>query len=241
LITSGTELLLEEGLGTGADHLTFKRVFQHLEATAGIRLTNASVIGRIWDSQQEFQTEVLAVIADNDSQVEIDRTLESIGHVLDASDRSTPEARLAALREICRLGSTANLDAVVGSPSWPAWIGVWALVMADADTIRKRPIADALQEGFEATTRNYQAIYEALLTYFGLRPRDPLTTRQFTVAVDALAEGCALRDSVDPASVRAISRPTGPDGDMQEWTLFGIGLDALVHEFFELDPAWELS
>jgi hypothetical protein len=33
-----------------------------------------------------------------------------------------------------------------------------------------------------------------------------------------------------------IERTTGPDGGTQEWTLFGISLEALVHQFFEIDP-----
>jgi len=33
-----------------------------------------------------------------------------------------------------------------------------------------------------------------------------------------------------------IARPTGPDGAVQMWTVHGIGLHALVQEFFEPDP-----
>ena len=54
----------------------------------------------------------------------------------------------------------------------------------------------------------------------------------------ALAEGCVLRDRVDAAQMRGILRPTGPNGEEQEWTLFGLALDALAQQFFELDPDW---
>ncbi len=33
-----------------------------------------------------------------------------------------------------------------------------------------------------------------------------------------------------------IARPTGDRGENQNWTVFGIGLHALVQEFFEPDP-----
>jgi hypothetical protein len=46
LLSAGVELLVEQGLGTGAGHLTFKRVFEWLELNYGVRVTNASVIGR---------------------------------------------------------------------------------------------------------------------------------------------------------------------------------------------------
>jgi hypothetical protein len=38
--------------------------------------------------------------------------------------------------------------------------------------------------------------------------------------------------------MNGIMRPTGPDGEEQEWTLFGLALEALAYEFFELDPDW---
>src|SRR5271156_2799688 len=70
-----------------------------------------------------------------------------------------------------------------------------------------------------------------------MRVRAPLTIRQLTVAVGALAEGCSLRQHVDP-QLEGIVLPTGVNGENQEWTLFGIGLEALLLHFFEPDPDW---
>ena len=68
-------------------------------------------------------------------------------------------------------------------------------------------------------------------------PGHRLTVRQFTVSVGALIEGCALRH-VGAEDLTLIERPTGPGGVIQEWTLFAVGLEALSHQFFELDPDW---
>jgi hypothetical protein len=70
---------------------------------------------------------------------------------------------------------------------------------------------------------------------FGVRIRRPWTMRHFTLAVTAYSEGCSLRTRIEE-STEMIVRPTGPDGEDQEWTLFAIGLEALVHQFFEPDP-----
>jgi len=35
-------------------------------------------------------------------------------------------------------------------------------------------------------------------------------------------------------------RPTGPNGEDQEWSLFAFGLEALVHQFLEPDPDFQL-
>ena len=243
LVEAGTELLLGEGLGTGAEHLTFKRVFAHLETSTGIRVTNASVIGRIWDCQSDFQTEVLAAIARDDGSSYLNATLEAIAPSLGRVDRSSEASRWTAVRELCRVGAAANLNAFYDSDTWPRWVGVWALAMAGSDTGTNRSpvIEDALRDGYEEQTESWGELYTALITYFGFRLREPLTLRQFVIAAAALSDGCVLRDRIDVDSVRLIRRPTGPDGTEQEWTLFGIGLEALVTEMLEPDPDWELS
>jgi hypothetical protein len=50
----------------------------------------------------------------------------------------------------------------------------------------------------------------------------------------SMVEGYAIWDRVDPASARDILRPSGPDGDSQEWSLLSVGLDALVSQLTEL-------
>jgi hypothetical protein len=241
LVDAGRDILLEEGLGTGAEHLTFKRVFERLEAESGVRVTNASVIGRIWASQEEFQLDVLCAIADDDIGIGLDDTVRAILPVLEHLDRSTLEGRSAGVRELCRIGGAANLDSLVGSRMWRTWVGVWALVMTGLSTPDHRSIETSLRLGYEHVTLDYEELYGGLVSHLGLTLRPPLTMRQFVVAAAAMGEGCALRDSVDTDSFRRIIRPTGPGGGDQEWTLFGIGLEALAEEFFFIDPAWNAS
>ena len=117
------------------------------------------------------------------------------------------------------------------------WIGVWALATAGEGTDQKKRIQKALLEGYESVTELYEETYLALLALLGFRVREPFAIRQFTVATGALAEGCTLRNRVD-VDMEGIVLPSGPDGEDQEWTLFGIGLEALARQFFELDPDW---
>jgi hypothetical protein len=103
---------------------------------------------------------------------------------------------------------------------------------------RRSRIDAALEESYRAVTEQMEGVYQAGMDYIGYRVRPGLTVRQFTIAVAALAEGCVLRDRVDSKHMSGIMRPTGPDGRMQEWTLFGLALEALSGAFFELDPDW---
>ena len=78
LLETGRRLLVEEGLGTGVDTLTFKRVFERVEADTGRRLSNASVIRRVWENQADYQADVLATIASQDGLGEFGETFAAL-------------------------------------------------------------------------------------------------------------------------------------------------------------------
>jgi hypothetical protein len=239
LLQTGQTILREEGLGTGAEVLTFKRVFDRVEKDAGIRLTNASVIRRMWENQADFQTDVLVAIAEDDNADELDRTVDAIGPILATVDLTTLESRQQALREMCRVGAAANMDAVRESSYWPLSIAIWALAIFDEPAGQREKIESALASGYDAFTDQAAEIYAAMADLLGLRLREQFTIHQFAMTADALGQGCGLRDRVDRAKMEGILRATGPDGEIQEWTLFAIAFEGLVQQFFEFDPGWK--
>ncbi len=237
----GRAILLEEGLGTGAESLTFKRVFDRLQADTGTRVTNASVIRRVWRNQAEFQADVLVAVAGTENENEFDLTVATVAPVLADVDRSTADSRAAALRELCRLGAAANLAAMRESRNWPLWMSVWALAAGAEPLDDRKKIEAALQGGYDTFNQRIQDVYAAIIDFLGFRVRAPFALRQFTVAADSLGQGSGLRDRVDDSHNEAILRPTGAGGALQEWTLFGVAFEALVNQFFELDPDWHLE
>jgi hypothetical protein len=96
-------------------------------------------------------------------------------------------------------------------------------------------IKGALADGYQSVTRFWSANFIALIGVLGLRVRNPWSMDQFSMAAIAFAEGCALRQ-LTSGRTEMIIRPTGPDGGDQEWSLFAVGLEALVHQFLEPDP-----
>jgi hypothetical protein len=238
LVDAGRTILREEGMGTGAEALTFKRVLERVERDHGVRLTNASIIKRVWDNQADFQTDVLVAIAADEGITEFEQTLDALTDVFATLDLSTPESRWAGVRELCRVGGAANMDALADSANWPSWIGVWTLTTSSDRAAVPGRIERALATGYQSFTAHFEKAYLAMADYVGIRLKGPLTIRQFTIAVGALAEGCVLRTRVDADNMEGLWLPTGPEGELQEWTLFSIGLDALVRQFFELTPEW---
>jgi hypothetical protein len=237
LLETGRTVLREDGLGTGAEALTFKRVFARVEEETGIRLTNASVIRR--RNQLEFQADVLVAIALDENEDEIGVTVRAVDPVLATVDVSSAQSRDQAMRELCRVGGAANLHAVRQSTNWPLWIGVWALTVAGEPLDSRNRVEEALVSGYGAFTERIVQVYGAMTTFLGFRLREQFTLRQFAIAADSLGQGCGLRDRFDHSAMEGIVRSTGPGGGPQEWTLFSIAFEGLVRQFFELDPDWE--
>jgi hypothetical protein len=101
---------------------------------------------------------------------------------------------------------------------------------------RHERVLSTLMRSYDAISEEGEEAFGGLMTLFGYRIKEPLTIPQFLNASGALSEGCSLRDRVD-AKMVGILLPTGANGAEQEWTIFGIGLHALVMEFFEPDPS----
>jgi len=235
LLQEGRAILADEGLEAGSSNLTFKRVFDRLEAKTGERITNASVIRRVWENQVDFQTDVLVSVAQDEARPEAGGAVEAIASLLADLDLSTPESRARAVREVCRVGGTASSTAIQGSSNWPLWISVMALATATASPEQQQRIKSGLAEGYESLTEFWRGNFEALMATLGLRPRPGATLDQFVLAVIALSEGCSLRQRTSD-HIEVMVRPTGPDGEDQEWSLFACGLEALVNHFLEPDP-----
>ena len=51
----------------------------------------------------------------------------------------------------------------------------------------------------------------------------------------ALDRVFSLRHHVD-GEIEYVTRPTGPNGENEDWTLFALGLEALVHQFLGVRP-----
>jgi len=236
VLRAGVELLLEEGLASGAAHVTFKRAFDHLEATCGVRLTNAAVIGRIWKNQADYQSDVVTSVASVRAEI-LQPTFEAAVPLFHAHGPSTTEQRWQTLVQLCRLGGAANVRTLGRSPRWQRWVGVWALSMVRTGGGDDGALV-ALRRGYDTAATDYERLLGAVYRRLGVRLRPGLSLRQLTVIAIAFAEGSALRLQGIERDAAVVRRPTGPNAEEEEWTLFGIGLEALVRAFLEPDPEW---
>jgi hypothetical protein len=238
LLDEGRSLLHEDGFGSGPGNLTFKNVFDRLERTTGIRLTNASVIKRVWTNQADFQADVLVSIAEDSQLPEAAGAVLAMGAMLSSLDLSTAETRSRAVQALCRIGGGANSVALSSSDVWSLWINLLAMATEQSESGPRQRVLSAFRDGYQNVYDFWSTTYGALMEAVGLRLRAPWTLRQFTMAVTALSEGCSMRNRIDE-QVEVFLRPTGPHGEDEEWTLFSIGLEGLVNHFLEPDPEYE--
>ena len=238
LLATGLEMLKEEGLATGAERLTFKRVFDRVQEETGIRVTNASVIRRIWRDNEDYQGDVLSLAVSDENADELQAALKKADQVLKKADLSSPEGRRSAVTELCRVAGGAHADALAQSRTWHLFVGTWGNIASRPDDEWDDRVTGAAQATYTALTDRLAGVIEGFMAVLGLRLRPGLTMQQLALAVVSLSEGCALRDRIDPASTRKIRLPSGPGGRRQEWRLFSIGFEALVWHFLELDPGF---
>jgi hypothetical protein len=235
LLEAGQEILREEGVQTGSVNLTFKRVFERVEAQTGLHVTNASVIKRIWENQADFQTDVLVAVAHDESRPEINRTIAALGPLLEQADLSTEGSRARLVQQVCRVGGEANATAIAESTNYSLWMNVVATATSSGPPEQRERILQALRQGYATVGKFWEETFAGLAGIVGLQLRAPWTGSQFVMALTALNEGFSIRHRIN-GHLERVSRPTGPNSEEQEWTLFAVGLEALVHQFFEPDP-----
>lgn len=235
LLEEGRAILMEEGLDAGSSNLTFRRVFERVEEKTGTRITNASVIKRVWENQADFQADVLVSIARDEARPEAGGAVTAIAGLLGDLDLSSPESRDRALAQVCRVGGGATTVSLAESTNWPLWISVVAMATATTTPEQQQRIKAALLEGYRSVSKFWNENFALLMEVLGLRIRRPFTLDQFTMAAIAYSEGCSLRQRTSD-HIELMMRPTGTDGQEQEWSLFAVGLEGLIHQFLEPDP-----
>jgi len=231
-------MLRDQGLGNGAEALTFKKVFERVEEESGIRVTNASVIRRVWKNQADFQADVLMTIALDDHHHLVELGLGAVKPILDNVDVRSPTSREETMRELCRVVGGVNARAVRQPSDWPLWIGVWALAASGQPLDYRQRIESALFTGLDKFMEQVVEAYSAMADLLGFRLRAPFSLRQFAVAADSLGQGYGLHERVDGSIAEEIELATGPGGRLQTWTLFAVAFECLVQRFFEIDPDW---
>lgn len=233
LLAAGRELIASEGLSLGVEEVTFKRLFDHLETSVGVRVTHASVIGRIWANQAEFQLALLTSVLEQHvtEDPSLEDSLRRIAKVLDEADLGSEASRWAALEEICRVGSEDNLALLQADTWWPLWVSVWAWIATHEGPGRDQ-LAETLRRNYRDGDGAFAFLYEVVMDRLGFRLVEGISIEQFSAMLSTAAEGAAVRQRIDPEAVACATRDGAP------WTTLGLSFKALSRYAMEPIPGW---
>jgi hypothetical protein len=233
ILNTGVNMLIERGLEGGCDHVGMADVLAEVERVSGERITNASVYGRMWSSQAEFHRELLLTAAEYYPDDEEQVTLARSHRVLAQADLSNAAGRHDALVEICRTAGAAHLKSLSESRPWQTWLAIWAITVSTPDTEDDETRGPAIARRHEHAVHEFSLVLEQVLQKVGYRVKPGLTAAQLASSIYVLSEGFALHDRFAPEALVTLTRPTGPGGELQEWTLFSVGVEAIMMQFTE--------
>ncbi|MBI2704531.1 MAG: hypothetical protein HYX32_04475 [Actinobacteria bacterium] len=244
LIAAGTEVLLEEGMRCGLDHVTFPRVFDRVQEKTGRRVTRASVYDRLWTSQEEFQWEVLAHVIEDAGSID-QRTRRRVNRILAEADYASEAGRRAGLRDLCQLAVEQHvIEASRRQHYRIAMAAVGAIASSEGngpEPPHVKQVRESLTKYLERETDLYLELYGHIGFTLGFQMREPLELRHLVLAVGALGEGIALRLNFFPEYAQKIKVPAADGGADAVWSIAGVGVEAIAETMLELDPDWSVE
>jgi len=237
LLEAGEQILTAPQARGIMTALTLTAVFEKIQSEQGIRLTNASVIGRVFDSVEHFRREVLLRVAAGESEDFSAASDHVFRKVILKADLSTPEKRWTALKETCRVSANFMQESLQKSPTWRLWLGILAYAIADPKT--NEDLVEALRLSYQRLDQQSHDTYSVALAILGFREIEAGGLDLFSFWAETLGEGIGIRSLVEPESMKMLSLPTGPDGKRQKWSKFAIAYWSLIQHTVEIDPDWK--
>lgn len=221
LLDVGIAMVYEQGVTAGVGHIRLRDVLDRAKLTTGAAY-------RLWPDQSAFQRDLAVAAATWRADKPLGRTVAAIRELI---------ADEAPLRAVIRRGSATHIDDLVhgdGNEAWPSSSFLTALALRAA-AAHSDPLRAASAARHQESVSSFVALYEAMLSLYGRRMRPPLTVEHLAVAMAALGEGFALQ-AIEGEEHPMLSMPVDGADEDEEWTLFGVAVEAIVESFTETDP-----
>ena len=183
------------------------------------RRAGLSTVGsayKIWPTQQLFRTDVVRHLLDTDTNAMFkdDSLVDVISQAGEAPSLST----------LLRIVTNENAESTIGSPEFSRAVVVWCAAASDR----------IFEELFVAERRQRSErlveMYGLLLEIYGLEMAPPYTISMLVTSIQSLLTGMSLTGRYDTSiDFGPVERPTGPDGALEQWHLFGCATEAVVN------------
>lgn len=218
LLRMGVQMLLERGVSAGVQHIRLQDVLRRAGLTTGAAY-------RLWGDQTDYQRDLAVAMVRMRVAGPTDFVRAAVEDLVSDGASGDDVIRAAALTHV--RSTTRATDDEAEAREAQAFLIALALRTA-ADTWPE------LKEAGRARHRESMAafadLFASLMPRYGMRMKSGLSILDFTEAMAAMAEGFAVR------AIEGIEHPSfefGPDDEAPagRWTLFALGVRALVNEF----------
>jgi AcrR family transcriptional regulator len=252
MLDAGRELAIEAGAALTIEHLRLEEVIQRA------RVPRSSVY-RLWSYRDEYIDDLLCYLAGPGtvfgSRPVFDPETFSVANQVLADNRhllATADGRRALLREVVRVTTKRNYQALSESGPWRLHMALTATLGSTRSGEARQQIAAALEEAQLRSRESMVALFGYLMTEIGLRLRDPAwTADHLQLTGGLLVQSLALRNlqvqaadgAFEASAVDALLNGPLPgpglNGETVEWTLVGHAYMGLLDGFVELDPDYK--
>lgn len=218
LLRVGMQMLLERGVSAGVQHIRLQDVLRHAGLTTGAAY-------RLWADQSDYQRDLAVAMVRLRLSRPADYARTAVQELIDSGASGDDVIRAAAEAHV----RTAAVDTDNPADALDAQQFLISLALrTTADTWPE--LKDASRERHRESIAAFAEFYTALMQAYGLRMKSPLTVDDFTEAMAAMGEGFAVRamEGIDHPVYHAAEGDEVPSGN---WTLFALGVRALVNEF----------
>lgn len=218
LLRVGMQMLLERGVSAGVQHIRLQDVLRRAGLTTGAAY-------RLWADQTDYQRDLAVSMMRLRLSGPADYARVAVEDLISGGASGDDVIRAAADAHV----RTASLD--TDDPTDAVDAQSFLIALALRTTAHTWPeLKDASRERHRESIAAFAEFYEYLMASYGLRMKAPLTIEDFTEAMAAMGEGFAVRalEGIDHPVYEADSADEIPEG---RWTLFALGVRALVNEF----------
>lgn len=228
LVEEGADALRLTGLSPGLDTISLERAINATEVPRGAAY-------RVWGTedampQEQFRTAVLLRMFEEDVAEEVfsrvDRAVTEALEEYETQVKSTdPTTRSSAMRSIVRLVTGTLHEAMRTSETYKLSRSI-ALIASGGGVVSEE-VQNAVEQAERALFERYRTLLSDLFGLFDVDIVPPYTIDHLVLIGNALNEGL-LHGWNNSASTVLVMRPTGPGGEMEEWSLLALGIDAAL-------------
>ena len=242
IVDAALEVLDRDGLSLRAEAITYAKVFAYIAEQHDVRITRSSVHGRLWNSQEEFRTEVLVAAANHTTPYgHAEAMHDGATSILAAIDAQDLDHR-ARVQAFSRISAGALLSTYLESEGFRRFQAIKAMARLGEDESARSTLQSMVRKQADGDRDERLGRFRWVFRALGLRARaslgigDDEAIDVFTTLLQVLITGTHL-DHHGGFTRMVAGVDTDLDADDEwPWTGFSLGYLAFLDFLFEEDP-----